>query len=266
MPPYTAKTADPRKLYVESVQNPEYEAKNVARFYKTLRGKQPLSMKEDFCASFLFCCEWVKGNKERTAIGVDFEPKILKYGRKHHLPELTDSQQKRITLINDDVLNVTKPKVDLVCAFNFSYFIFKTRESLRAYFKAAHKSLKSDGVFMLDAFGGSESYLVQEERRKCAGFTYVWEHADYNPINGDILCKIHFEFKDGTKLRNAFKYDWRLWTLPEIKELLLEAGFKSTDIYWEGTDSETGEGNGVYRKTTKGEACNSWVAYIVAAK
>lgn len=266
MPPYTAKTADPRLLYEESVQNPEYEAKNVARFYKTLRGKKPLSMKEDFCASFLFCCEWVRGGADRTAIGVDLEKKILNWGKKQHLAKLTEDQQKRITLYHDNVLHVTSPKVDLVCAFNFSYYIFKTRPALLEYFKAAYKSLKSDGVFMLDAFGGSESYLVQEERRKCAGFTYVWEHANYNPINGDILCKIHFEFKDGSKIRNAFRYDWRLWTLPEIQELLLEAGFKSVDIYWEGTDSETGEGNGIYRKSKKGEACNSWVCYLVAAK
>ncbi len=263
---YTAKTADPLILYEESVQNPEYEARNVARFYRTLRKKNPRALKEDFCASFIFACEWIKQGADRTAVGVDLDGRILDWGRKRHLSRLTPEQQKRISLAHDNVLNVTLPKVDIVCAFNFSYFIFKTRESMKTYFRQAYRSLRSDGVFMLDAFGGSEAYLIQEERRKCDGFTYVWEHADYNPINGDILCKIHFEFKDGTKIRNAFKYEWRLWTLPEIQELLLETGFVSVDIYWEGTDGDTGEGNGVYRKSRKGEACNSWVCYIVAAK
>ncbi|GIS90868.1 MAG: hypothetical protein CM1200mP20_09090 [Pseudomonadota bacterium] len=35
--------------------------------------------------------------------------------------------------------------------------------------------------------------------------------------------------------------------LPELEELLLEAGFSRTVVHWEGTDPKTGEGNGEYR-------------------
>ena len=41
-----------------------------------------------------------------------------------------------------------------------------------------------------------------------------------------------------------------------------DAGFGSTDVYWEGTDKD-GDGNGVYRKCKKSENTPGWNAYIV---
>ena len=68
-----------------------------------------------------------------------------------------------------------------------------------------------------------------------------------------------------SKLERAFTYDWRLWTLPEITETLLEAGFADVSVYWEGTEEKTGEGNGIFTVTTRGEACEGWIAYLVAS-
>ena len=65
-------------------------------------------------------------------------------------------------------------------------------------------------------------------------------------------------------MKKAFTYDWRLWTLPEIRELLIDCGFSQTTVYWEGTDPETGEGNGEYSATESGDDDPSWIAYIVA--
>ena len=105
---------------------------------------------------------------------------------------------------------------------------------------------------------------VLEEERECDGFTYVWDQDKYNPITGEGLFHIHFKFKDGSRIRKAFSYDWRIWTLPEITEMLAEAGF-SPSVYWEGT-GEDGEGNGEFSRTTEGEADRSWIAYVVAEK
>ena len=66
-------------------------------------------------------------------------------------------------------------------------------------------------------------------------------------------------------LYEVITYDWRIWTLPELTEMLIEAGFKKATVYWEGTD-ENGEGNGVFTPTTEGEADAGWIAYIVAEK
>ena len=80
-----------------------------------------------------------------------------------------------------------------------------------------------------------------------------------------MQCYIHFKFKDGSKLKRAFSYAWRLWTAPEIRDLLLEAGFATVTVYWEGED-EDGEGDGVFTPNDTGEADLAWIAYIVGEK
>ncbi len=264
--PLTARNSDKYKLYQEAVQNVEFEVGMVERFYKQLRKKNPKLLKEDFCGSFALCCEWVKRNKEYEAIGVDLDAEVLEWGRKHNLSELKPAQQERVRLVKADVNNVASPRVDIVCAFNFSYWIFQTRDLLRKYFKNCYKSLKSDGILVLDAFGGSRAHTEQEEPRRCTGFTYVWEHASFSPITHEMTCKIHFKFKDGSMMRNAFRYTWRLWSPAETTELLKEAGFRDVQFYFEGTDQKTGDGNGVFRRTVRGEAAECWIAYIVATK
>ena len=154
---------------------------------------------------------------------------------------------------------------DSVLAMNFSYYIFKTREGLLQYFKRARSGLVSDGMLVLDAYGGSDSFVEMEERRKVDGFTYVWDQHSYNPITGDVVNYIHYEFPDGSRMSKAFAYEWRLWTLPELQELLYEAGFSKVTVYWEGTDKD-GEGNDEFTATTVGEACPGWIAYLVAEK
>ena len=81
-----------------------------------------------------------------------------------------------------------------------------------------------------------------------------------------MSCYIHFRFPDGSRMNRAFSYHWRLWTLPELRELLLEAGFRSATVYWEGTDPKTGEGDGIYSPATVGDADPGWVCYLVAEK
>ena len=66
-------------------------------------------------------------------------------------------------------------------------------------------------------------------------------------------------------MRNAFIYEWRLWTLPELREILLEAGFKDIHVLWECTDQDTMEGNGVFRRIKRGDPDPAWLAYIVGS-
>lgn len=62
-----------------------------------------------------------------------------------------------------------------------------------------------------------------------------------------------------------FKYDWRMWSIPEIKEIMKEVGFKQTKVYWEGSKKD-GSGNGKFTAVNKGEACLSWIAYVAGIK
>ena len=129
------------------------------------------------------------------------------------------------------------------------------------------KCLAKDGMLVLDVLGGSEVMEGdREESTNYGKYTYVWDAIDFDPVSHHCRYAIHFRFKDGSELKNAFRYEWRLWTLPELRELLAEAGFSSSDVFWEGTDRETGDGNGVYRKRERGDADPAWVVYLVAWK
>ncbi|HEU4618614.1 MAG TPA: class I SAM-dependent methyltransferase [Gammaproteobacteria bacterium] len=260
-----AERADVHELYEESVQNVEGEVEFLVDTFKSLRGRVPLSFREDFCGTASAACQWVRTDKRRYAIGVDIDEKTLEWGRAHRVARLPEADRPRVKLLRDDVMHVETDPVDIVVAFNFSYFIFMTRDAMRAYFRRVRDALKDDGLLFLDAFGGPESFDVQKEKTKYDGFTYVWDQAEFEPVTNTIVCHIHFKFPDGSKLKKAFSYRWRLWTLPELRELLEEAGFSKVRVYWEGED-EDGEPNGEFEETATGTPDPAWVAYIVAEK
>ncbi|UCG74463.1 MAG: class I SAM-dependent methyltransferase [Chromatiales bacterium] len=260
-----AEQADRHALYEQSVQNVESEVEFIRDTFKELRGRVPVSFREDFCGTAAAACEWIRQGPEQSAIGVDIDEDVLDWGRRHNVAAMEPEQQARLKLHQDNVLEVVTEPVDVVGAFNFSYYLFKTRDEMRAYFRAACRGLKPDGILFLDAFGGHEAFEEMKEKTKYDNFTYIWDQASYHPISGDMLCHIHFKFPDGSRMKKAFTYDWRLWTLPEIREVLAEAGFRRITVYWEGTD-EDGEGDGEFTPDEQGEADAGWIVYITAER
>lgn len=262
----TAATSDRFDLYERSVQEPAAECEFIEQVWKEKRRRKPRLIREDFCGTAAVCAAWVRRHRANKAIGIDLDQPTLDWGLARIRGRLSPSQQKRLRLVRDDVRRGAVRGMDTVLAMNFSHFIFQTRAELRRYYRSVHGSLKRDGIFILDAYGGSESFEEMQEERDLDGFTYIWDQNHYNPITNHVINHIHFKFPDGTRMERAFTYDWRLWTLPELQEILLEAGFKSVSVYWEGTDDETGEGNGEWAETRLGEACQGWIAYLAALK
>ena len=264
-PKSMAEKADIHELYELSVQDVEAEVDFMTETYADLRGRDAISFREDFCGTASACCEWVRRNDEGIAVGVDLDRPTLDWGRDHRLSALTDEQRSRVKLVEANVLTVEESGFDIVGAFNFSYWTFRTRAEMVDYFSGVFDALEDDGIFMLDAFGGSEAYEELKEKTKHDGFTYIWEQAEFHPVTGYMRTHIHFKFSDGSRLKKAFTYEWRMWTLPEIQELLEEAGFSKVAVYWEGEDDE-GEGNGIYEPEAEGHADPGWIAYILAEK
>ena len=248
------------------MQCPEAEIHFFDRVFKKHRRRKALTMKEDFCGTAFLSAEWAKTNPRRMAVGVDLDGPTLDYARQMVLAREAEDVQKRVKLLQANVNDVTRPKVELSCALNFSYCIFKKREDLVHYFKQAYKGLEDDGILVTDLFGGTEAIDVIEEDRKLNGFTYVWDQADYNPITNEILCHIHFKFPDGSRINKAFTYDWRLWSIPEVRECMEEAGFPRVEVYWEPED-EADDGEILdYRFTEKEENQEGWLVYVVGIK
>ena len=259
----TRKTADKHVLYQASVQAPETEVDFMITAYRAHNKRQPLSMREDFCGTALLCAAWVESKSGRTATGVDLDPDVLAWGIEHNLKPIGEPG-RRVRLLEQDVLTKSKGKYDVINAMNFSYWIFKTRDALKSYFKSVRSALEPKGVFVCDAYGGWEAQQpMLEPRHIKGGFTYVWDQDKFCPITHDIVNHIHFEFKDGSKWKKAFTYEWRFWSLPELTELLKEAGFGNVEVYWDVAPKNDEED---YRPCKRADNQAGWLAYLVASK
>lgn len=256
---------DKYSYYINSVQSPETDVRFFKKVYRELRHKEALTLREDFCGTYIVCQEWVKLGNLYKAIGVDLDEEPIEYGRRLAEKNLKPSQRARLNILKKNVLNPSLPKSDITAALNFSYFLFKERGMLKKYFRNVYKTLKNDGVFILDCFGGSNCYEPNEEETVHKGFSYFWDQDSYDPITNEAQFYIHFKIKGKKKIEKAFSYDWRLWSIPELKEILTEVGFKDIHVYWEGT-TKSGEGDGHFKSVDKGEDCESWIAYLAALK
>jgi SAM-dependent methyltransferase len=255
---------DKYDLYRRAVQSAESDVEYIRDTYKELKKKSAKVLREDFCGTFALSTEWIKMNPQNIAFGVDLDPEPMAYGRRHYLAKLKPDQQSRMNLVEGNVLLSGLPSADIVLAMNFSYFCFKTRETMKNYFTQVCESLNNDGILIADCFGGKQCGGEIEDTNKLDGFTYYWDQTGFDPVTNEALFYIHFRV-GGKKIEKVFTYDWRMWSIPELRDIMAEAGFKKTHVYWEGT-AKDGSGNGVFTRTEQGESCDSWIAYIVAEK
>jgi SAM-dependent methyltransferase len=269
------KVPDRHALYEAAVQNVEADIEFFERVYQEEHGRPFRVLREDFCGTATLACEFASGSPERESWGVDLDRETLEWGREHRLASLDPDARSRVHLLCGDVLSTACSPADLVAALNFSYFVFKTREALLGYFRSARRSLAPGGALVMDLFGGTEAMddLSESEHKdavthpdgsRTPEFTYTWEQADFNPVTHELHCHIHFKLSGGRKVKRAFSYDWRLWTIPEMRELLAEAGFVRSDVYIEGWDDEADESDGVFTRKDSFENQESWLAYVVA--
>ncbi len=258
--PLTARSADPHRLYECSVQQPAILIGFIEDFWRHVFGRQaapPLKLREDFCGTAYLSSMWAASDEKRSAVGVDLDPKVLKWATENNLKWIDDAA-RRVKLIAEDVMQAKTGKADVSVSLNFSHFIYFTRKELLAYLKKCHAKLGERGLLVLDAFGGPGSIVPGLDKRKFPQFTYEWEQESFDPVTHEIHCHIHFRFPGGTNLRRAFSYHWRLWSLPELRELLLEAGFAAVGVYFE---SPTG-----FISEPGGDGYDAWVAYLAAVK
>jgi hypothetical protein len=264
--PSQASQADVHDLYQRSVQDAHGDVDFLERVWHEVYGdrSEPKHFREDFCGTALLCAEWVSRSESRTAEGFDIDATTLEWARERNLVPLGGAAS-RVRLHARDVREPGERPADILCAQNFSYQGFKERRELADYFRKARQHLTESGVLVLDAFGGSEAVeeLTEEREIDDGAFTYVWEQKRFHPATHEMECRIHFEFPDGSRIRKAFEYTWRLYSIPELRDLLKEVGYREVRTYFEEFD-EDGDGTGHFARDEKGEACEGWLAYLVA--
>ena len=223
-----AERADRYRLYQLSVQGTDADCDFFEQAYADAFDRKPHRLWEDFAGAFAVCCEWVKRGKKRTAVAVDLDPEPLAWGRKHNRKDLPEKKRERIEVIGGNCLDAAlsdgREPADVVAAQNFSFWIFRTRAEVIAYFRVARSRLGDEGVLVLDMMGGTDCTLeenVDERAVDGAGkpigtFTYLWEQVSFNPITHDAVFRIGFRFRDGSSIDEAFRYEWRFWSIPEV--------------------------------------------------
>jgi len=258
-----AASVDLYDLYQRAVQDTGEDVVFFDKTFKKLRGRRALTLREDFAGTALLSADWVTSARDRRAVACDLDLEPLEWGRRHNLEPRGADVVERTTLLHANVLDGRGPKTDIACALNFSYCCIKRRADLLQYYKHVRRKLNDDGLFFTDVYGGTEVMLGDESEKALDDAIYRWEQTDFDPLTHDTRCYIHFEFPDGSALSPAFSYEWRLWTAPELRDLLHEAGFSRVRTYWEREID-----SGVFYEPKPGTVENqaSWWTFMVAER
>ena len=135
-------------------------------------------------------------------------------------------------------------------------------------------SSHSSSVFICDTYGGESAFLTGQvhrphpmgDGRVCR---YTWEQRDADPTTGMVTDVIHFRIERAGviehELFDAFVYEWRLWSVPELRDAMLDAGFSSTQVYAKLADAWDEDGNAYVEPVTDGgeELDESFIVLVV---
>ncbi len=167
------------------------------------------------------------------AIAVDHDAAALRRAGKH----------PRLRAIRGDVFTATSPRrdrADVIFVGNFSIGEIHERPRLIEYFRRCRARLNARGVFVCDTYGGASAFRPGGVERKHplsdGGIVrYTWQQRAADPLTGMVENALHFRVERRgeivQELTDAFVYRWRLWSVPELRDAMAEAGFTSTDIY-----------------------------------
>jgi len=280
-------------LYELAVTN----ALPMAGFLFALHGHRPRVLREDFAGTGALARGWCQyghdrglaGQRSLASIAVDLNARVFTLGRR--LAAQGTAHPAKVTFQRADVL-VCADRADIIAATNFPVGYLHTRKALVAYLRHARTCLKSKGVFVCDMYGGSKAFEVGTTRQRVrAGpgkqfvytFVYIWEQEICEPLTGMVTNHIHFElparsrsqFQQTNKfqkaktsvIRNAFTYRWRLWSIPELRDAMLEAGFRTVEVYDRLADGIDGEGNVYVQPLGESDRLDDpFVVYVAARK
>ncbi|MFI4898446.1 MAG: class I SAM-dependent methyltransferase [Phycisphaerales bacterium JB059] len=243
---------DKHALYELCVQSVDH----LAPLIRAIHGGRLRVLGEDFAGTAALSHRWVESSPEAQAIAVDLDKEALAYHGSH----------ERIDKRHADVRTVVTP-CDALFVGNFSIGYLHTRAELVEYLRHARSRLSPGGVFLCDTYGGESAFLTGEVHRPhpmpCREgepggrvCRYTWEQRDADPTTGMVTDVIHFRIERAGviehELFDAFVYEWRLWSVPELRDAMVDAGFSSTQVYAKLADAWDEEGNAYVEPVTDG--------------
>jgi len=238
-----------------------------ARFLRAVHGGNPRVLREDFSGSGALSRGWVSQDPSARAIAVDADPE----------PLARLKGQTAIKTVAKDVMKAAE-KADVIAATNFPVGYWHTRKALVAYLAHARSCLNRSGVLVCDTYGGADAFTAPHSTsaslRTPEGLRvkYTFEQVSADAATGRVLDALHFHLpaqrgRKARTLRDAFVYDWRLWSIPELRDAMLDAGFRSVDVYDRLGDALDQDGNAYVRPLTPDDRLDdNYVVYVAARK
>jgi hypothetical protein len=267
---------DRHDCYELCVQSPRH----VVAMLRGIHGNEPLVLREDFCGSAAvgrrWCVEGASRGDGARAVGVDLDTECLARAARLALDDRTGD---RLNLLRADAVHTPPDSADgadIVFVGNFSIGYIHLRSDLLTYLRHCRDRLVrgqggfGGGVFVCDLYGGSRQFQLGSLDRTHMSrgpevIKYHWEHEEADPLTGIVTNSISFKvILDGElqqDLPRAFVYRWRLWSIPELTDAFLEAGFTSTDIY---KDLNLAPGQPAQPVTSPDELGPDWIVMVAA--
>lgn len=243
---------DAHLLYELCVQSPSHTVELLRRVH----GNQPIVLREDFCGtaavSRRWCMEGASRGDGSRAVGVEIDAAAVSRAAEE---AITAGVSDRLTLIRGDATSATddlrREPADVIFVGNFSIGYIHERARLIDYLRSSKARLlrcgtgRGDGIFACDTYGGESAFkpggFERTRLAPCGGvIRYSWQREFVDPLTGLVENSISFRIEVGgevvRELPRAFRYRWRLWSIHELREALLEAGFAGSEVY---SDVET---------------------------
>lgn len=227
-------------LYEWCVQSPAWQV----RFLHAVHGHGPVEFGDDFAGPASLARAWVAMGPGFQAVACDREVGALEHARRR-MAESGDAGMERLALRAEDVLGC-KARADVIAALNFAVCELRTRAELMTYLRNVVFRLRPKGLFVADLYGGERQFVPgvtgMEVETPIGTVVYEWEQRRADPTTARVENAIHFVLPDGTRMEEAFVYDWRLWGVAELREAMSEAGFVMTEVYTDYAEAMDGEG------------------------
>jgi SAM-dependent methyltransferase len=223
-----------------------------------IHGRSPARLGEDFCGTAAISRAWVARSARHRAVALDLDPVPLAFAADR--AAAAAHPPPRLALVRGDARRTPLSRLggpaSLDCLFvgNFSIGEIHARPALVAYLKRCRRRLGPRGVFVCDTYGGPTAFSAGSLQRTLPGppsipgatVRYTWQQRLADPLTARVENALHFRVLRGRdvlhELTDAFVYRWRLWSIPELRDALAEAGFSHTDVYDQLPDAKDAQG------------------------